>query len=150
MITTIKLLGTQHEGVLAQLAAVGSAGGSAFAAFLAYLQGEVLHHFVVEEQALFPLLELHLPTAQGPLAVMNAEHADFRQLLADFATAVHTGSLEAQRRLTEDIITLLRGHIAKEDQVLFPMAERLLSSEELDEVDRRTAALGTFGSPADV
>jgi hemerythrin-like domain-containing protein len=44
-----------------------------------------------------------------------------------------------------ELIELLRGHIAKEDQILFPMAERLLSPAELDEVDRRAAALA--GSP---
>ena len=147
MTTTIEILSAQHQDVLAQLAAVeaeiGASDASNLATFAGYLEAEVMHHFELEEQALFPLLENHLPTTHGPLAIMNAEHVEFRQLLQGLTAAVHAGALIAQRTQAVDLIALLRGHIAKEDQVLFPMAERLLSREELGEVERRAATLAS-------
>jgi hemerythrin-like domain-containing protein len=154
MTTTIELLSTQHQDVLTYLAAVeaeiGAPGGADLATFAGYLEAEVMHHFELEEHALFPLLENHLPTTHGPLAIMNAEHVEFRQLLQGLAAAVRAGALVAQRAQAADLIALLRGHIAKEDQVLFPMAERLLSREELGEVERRAAALATTRTASSV
>jgi hemerythrin-like domain-containing protein len=149
MTATIELLGTQHQDVLARLtqieAAIMARDDGDLAPFAAFLANEVVHHFAIEEQALFPLLARHLSLEQGPLAVMNAEHAAFRELLGDLTTAVRAGNLDAQRTHAAELVELLRGHIAKEDQVLFPMAARLLSPAELVEVDGRTAALA--GSP---
>jgi hemerythrin-like domain-containing protein len=145
MTATIELLGTQHQDVLARLtqveAAIMARDDRDLAPFAAFLADEVVHHFAIEEQALFPLLARHLSLEQGPLAVMNAEHAAFRELLADLTTAVHAGNLDAQRTHAAELVELLRAHIAKEDQILFPMAARLLSAAELGEVDRRAAAL---------
>jgi len=149
MTATIELLSTQHQDVLAYLASVEAEmmtrAGSNLAEFAAYLQNEVMQHFTIEEQALFPLLAGHLSPEQGPLAVMHAEHASFRERLAALATALRAGNRDAQRTHAAELIELLRGHIAKEDHVLFPMAGRLLSAAEQAEVDRRAAALG--GAP---
>jgi hemerythrin-like domain-containing protein len=149
MTATIDLLSTQHQDVLAHLAVVESEtlthDDSDLAGFATFLEGEVLQHFTLEEQALFPLLAGHLSPTQGPLAVMHAEHARFRELLAGLANALRDGNRNTQRTLAAEIIELLREHIAKEDHVLFPMATRVLSAAEHAEVDRRAAALG--GSP---
>jgi len=147
MSTTIELLTDQHQHVVAQLAAAEAAmttagGGTDLAAFAAYLEHEVMDHFGLEEQALFPILARHLSLAQGPLAVMNAEHVAFRDLLNSLAVSLRTGDLETQAVHAQELIRLLRGHIAKEDHVLFPMASQLLSAEEQGEVDQRAAALG--------
>lgn len=145
MTTTIELLGTQHQEVLARLTEVETAirtgRNSDLAPFAAYLAEEVLHHFALEEQALFPQLANHLPLEHGPMAVMNAEHQAFRELLADLTGAVGSGNVDAQRTHAAELVHLLRGHIAKEDQVLFPMALRLLSPAEIAAVDRCAAAL---------
>ncbi len=141
--TTIELLGTQHQDVLAFLAGVDAdVGGPDSAAHLdalaRFLDGEVAPHFQLEEQALFPLLERHLGVDGGPLAVMNAEHARFRELLAGLHEALRSGATTQQREHGSELIDLLRGHIAKEDGVLFPMAMRLLSPTELQEVEARS------------
>jgi regulator of cell morphogenesis and NO signaling len=96
---------------------------------------------------LFPVLARHLSQTHGPLAVMNAEHATFRELLNDLDASVLAGDCGRQRAAAQDLIDLLRGHIAKEDQVLFPMASRLLSPEEQGEVESRAVALATSESP---
>jgi len=146
MTATIELLSSQHQDVLAHLAAVEAEtktrDGSNLAEFAAYLENEVVQHFTLEEHALFPLLARHLSPEQGPLAVMHAEHATFRELLAGLTIALRAGNRDAQRTHAAELIELLRGHIAKEDHVLFPMASRLLSAVEQAEVDRCAAALG--------
>ena len=143
---TIELLGRQHQEVLARLAAVES-GFSACGAsgelidFVSFLEREVASHFTVEEEALFPVLGRHLGFTQGPLAVMLAEHKAFRELMHDLSDAVRSGDVEQQRARTLDLIESLRGHIAKEDNVLFPMALRMLTAEEHREVDGLAAAV---------
>lgn len=151
MMSTIESLCQEHQQVLAQLDAVEAelnAPGSAtnLKAFAGYLEAEVMHHFAVEEHALFPVLARHLSQTQGPLAVMNAEHTSFRELVNDLDAGVRSGDYGQQRSAAQDLIELLRGHIAKEDQVLFPMAFRLLSPDEQGEVESRAAALATSES----
>lgn len=143
---SIAVLGYEHQAVLAQLAAVedqlaNADAGAALASFLAYLQDDVLLHFSVEEHALFPMLERYFGHGGGPLAVMNAEHASFRELLSDLRAAVLAADLSQQRACAQDLIELLRVHIAKEDNILFPMAARVLNPTEQDEVDTCARAI---------
>jgi regulator of cell morphogenesis and NO signaling len=145
MTQTIELLGIQHQDVLAHLQSVEAGAlahdGANLADFAAYLEREVCQHFAIEEQALFPALARHLGRDQGPLAVMDAEHASFRELLSRLADAVRRDDRAAQRTHALAVIDLLRAHIRKEDHVLFPMAARLLSDAEQAEVNERAAAL---------
>ncbi|MBP1684670.1 MAG: hemerythrin [Deltaproteobacteria bacterium] len=145
MSATVELLGRQHQDVLARLSAVEQAGNGAgvLADFATYLQREVMEHFVLEEQALFPILERHIGRTHGPLAVMDMEHATFRELLEGLTAGLGSDDTAQAQRRTHAIIDLLRDHIAKEDNVLFPMAARVLSGEEHAEVDARAAAVGT-------
>jgi hemerythrin-like domain-containing protein len=145
MSATISTLGAQHQEVLARLAAAEEAlrtsDGCDQMALVTYLENDVTRHFALEEAALFPVLERYPNLAQGPVAVMHTEHAAFRRLLETLAGAAQRGEVVAQRAATRDLIELLRQHIAKEDQVLFPLAARMLNPEELREVDARAAAL---------
>lgn len=142
MSTTIDTLGNQHRTVLARLDEVAAAGPAAagLPEFLAFLQDEVREHFALEEDFLFPALAHHRTLAQGPLAVMEAEHEEFRALVAALAVALRAGSAEGAVTAAGEIIALLRAHIDKEDHVLFPLARRILSAAELDEVDDRARA----------
>lgn len=145
MQTTLELLGAQHQEVLTRLNEVEAAlhaGDASYDAFADFLVGDVLQHFTVEEEALFPFLARHLGTEGGPLAVMNAEHASFRERLRKLRAAVAAGDANAQRACTIELVALLRAHIRKEDGVLFPMASRLLSTNELRQMDDKTAELG--------
>jgi hemerythrin-like domain-containing protein len=151
MSATIELLGGQHQEVLVRLDAVeidlGKRGANGRQAdFIAYLEREVVHHFAVEEQALFPVLARHLPLEQGPLAVMNAEHATFRDLMQELTAGLDSGDVKRQERCTRDLIELLRQHIAKEDNVLFPMASRMLTADDHCEVDSLAAVVPPFGT----
>jgi len=147
MNATIELLQRQHRDVLSHLDALESGPGDAEALrqFLGYLRMEVTQHFALEERAVFPLLARHLGMVQGPLAVMNAEHARFRELMTDLEDGVHAADLGRQRSTAHELADLLRGHIAKEDNVLFPLASRLLSPDEQAEMDAMAGTAGSAG-----
>jgi iron-sulfur cluster repair protein YtfE (RIC family) len=119
------------------------------------IQGEVLSHFREEEQALFPVLGRHIDSASGPLAMLMEEHAVFRQLELQFEEAV--AALESGFRdgweekvcdAAASIARLLPAHIEKEESVLFPMAEDLLSADEWDQVRRLWQEALAAGLPA--
>ncbi len=101
-------------------------------------------HHGKEEENLFPRLqERGLPREGGPVAVMLFEHDEGRQHIAaidDAVTAYERGDPAAARTIAENALAyveLLRQHIWKEENVLFPMADEVLSEQDqVDLVDR--------------
>ena len=93
-------------------------------------------HGELEEQYLFPELEPHLGKEMGPLAVMEFEHEEIRKILGALKEAcdAHTIRLE-----TAKFIVFLRDHIAKEEKVLFPMAEDLVNGARLEAMGKTAA-----------
>ncbi len=143
--TTIETLGQQHQTVLARLQAVEAAMPGPAAVledFHAFLAGELGEHFELEEAALFPILATRPQLAAGPIAVMEAEHLEFRSLLAELGAALGRPGGEHQAAVTSRlIVALLRAHIEKEDHVLFPLAAEVLTADELATLEARAAAL---------
>ncbi len=99
-------------------------------AMVSLLAAALEEHADIEEDILFPALEPHLGRHAGPLAVMDTEHQEIRQLLAEAATTEDITPVVAQ------FTAIAREHFAKEDQVLFPLAEQILSPERLEELGR--------------
>ena len=98
-------------------------------------------HHGKEEDHLFPkLVAAGLPADGGPVAVMLAEHDDGRAAVRgmlevlDGAGSGDTADLKAFARRGRTFIELLRGHIRKEDGILFPMAANFLGPEAIQEV----------------
>ncbi len=94
-------------------------------------------HHRKEEGALFPaMVSSGLPRESGPISVMLAEHEEGRRLTrAMRAAAERMGA--GDPRAVGDVMThaaayaaLLRSHIAKEDGVLFPMADQVIVPAE--------------------
>ena len=114
-------------------------------------------HHMKEEDRLFPAMERHgMPPQAGPTAVMRHEHELGRahvRKIDDAISAFEKGDAAAADRFAFEargFIDLLREHIAKEDEILFPMADRMLPPATQDEVLRafehvqeRAAADGT-------
>lgn len=104
-----------------------------------FIQDEVQAHFLNEEKILFPLLEEVPGMKEGPLKMMRVEHEEFRkndQRLQEMAERLRFREDVSTFRdeLIETgraIVLLLREHIDKEDNVLFPMAERFLGEKTL-------------------
>lgn len=84
-------------------------------------------HHGKEEQHLFPALERHgIPRAGGPVGVMLYEHETGRGLMRVMAEGEDREVAEAIRTYGN----LLRAHIYKENEILFPLGEQVLAEEE--------------------
>ncbi len=91
-------------------------------------------HHGKEEDLLFPELEnAGMPRDTGPIAVMLEEHRQGRWLVAGMAKALpgaragDAGERTAFDRHGRGYIDMIRAHIAKEDNVLFNMADQLVA-----------------------
>ena len=98
-------------------------------------------HHAKEEELLFPLLEQRgIPREHGPIGCMLKEHVQGRSYLATVRAnldAARDGSPEAVTAVcgaAAGYIGMLRQHIHKEDNVLFQMAIRALSPDDVTEL----------------
>lgn len=101
-------------------------------------------HSEREEQVLFRMMEKYLGVGMGPIAVMEHEHDRAKSLIGLFfeKTKGHRQDLNVEMMkelsgLIKNAYFTLTDHFSKEENVLFPMAERMLSSEEKDELFQR-------------
>lgn len=90
-------------------------------------------HHQREETLLFPaLVQAGVPVEHGPIAVMLHEHdlgRQYMQLIRENLEEARTGNAAAASAVFSAATAyseLLRSHIWKEDNVLFPLANRLL------------------------
>ena len=98
-------------------------------------------HHGKEEELLFPALEqIGVNRDNGPIGVMLREHQLGRESVQKMKAAFSqfkTGSVSAAvdfTRNARDYISLLDQHIEKENNVLFPLAEKQLSEAKLAEL----------------
>jgi hemerythrin-like domain-containing protein len=100
-------------------------------------------HHRKEEDILFVALTANdMPQDGGPVAVMLHEHDVGRQYTQRFQSAAErmkAGDAAAASDVVQnvfDYVGLLREHIVKEDMVLFPMAEQLITGHALQDLSR--------------
>lgn len=143
-----EVLRKEHEAILKMLDATDEVGlrlsrgeavaPSTFAGLLEFFQlfADRCHHGK-EDDLLFPLLEKKgMPRESGPIGVMLTEHDRGRELVREMELASAPSqdmSGPSGRRWVQasaEYTHLLRDHIAKENNVLFQMAETLLTAEE--------------------
>lgn len=96
-----------------------------------WLASELKTHNHAEEQLLFPLLDPHFPGG-GPTFVMRAEHTHLWALMDQLGTALNEAKGREAKEAGHALIDHLRAHIDKENRILYPMAERMLSPQELE------------------
>jgi hemerythrin-like domain-containing protein len=94
-------------------------------------------HHSKEEKQFFPALANHgLPSKVGPLAVMLGDHDQGRALLSRMADALDgartskPGADLEFARAANSYVDLMREHIGKENEVLFPMGDEMLSEAD--------------------
>lgn len=103
------------------------------------------HHHGKEEKVLFNKMETSLGDAvvKGPLSGMYIEHDYgrlFMKTLEEALKRVKDGDNDSKVDVIANSIgytDLLTRHIDKEDNVFYSFARRMLSSEALEEVDKR-------------
>lgn len=119
-------------GLLERAAPTYATAGEA-RAHAAILTAAIKSHAALEEELLFVEME-SLPEAAGPIAVMRAEHIDIE---ASLARACESDDLEEATDLLLHVVDVARPHFAKEEDVLFPLAEQLLDEGTLLELGDR-------------
>jgi len=98
-------------------------------------------HHKKEEDVLFKAMAAHgVPVEGGPIGAMLAEHEQGRAYtrgMREAAQRLKTGNGAAHSDIVRNArgyVALLRQHIAKENGVLFPMADQAIPQAEHDEV----------------
>ena len=152
METATQILRKEHDAILKMLGVTGlvaqkldrheAVAPEALAGLLEFFRlfADTCHHGK-EEELLFPLLEKKgLPRAGGPIGVMLWEHDKGRALVREMASAgdaYRNGDAASGPRwalAANGYADLLREHIIKENEILFVMAERMLSDAEQREL----------------
>jgi hemerythrin-like domain-containing protein len=114
-------------------------------------------HHGKEEGFLFPkLIQRGMPKEMGPIPVMLHEHDLGRAMIKNISTAIEkikssdtTGEIELVEN-GMNYITLLRLHINKENNALFPMSDQKLSDtdqnqlfDEFEKMEEEVIGIGT-------
>ena len=107
-------------------------------------------HHAKEENLLFPLmLQKGFSNEQGPISVMLQEHVQGRNFVKGMSEGIERykqgddSTIPQIYRAMQGYIDLLRAHIGKENNVLFRMADRVLSASEQEHLLAEFAALET-------
>jgi len=137
----VKVMLNILEQVCRQLGADGNLNKEHFDGILEFLKVFVdkCHHGK-EEDLLFPALISAGVPKDGPIAVMLQEHEmgrNYIKAMSDVYAAHVGGDKSASKTIRQnalDYIMLLRNHIEKENNVLFVMADSLLSEKTQDEL----------------
>jgi hemerythrin-like domain-containing protein len=145
----LDLLIAEHDVALAALdrleeAALALRRGDAAEAHLAtlaevnlLLTGPVRRHNEKEEMALFPELG-----PDAPLGPFLEEHQTLWRLEQELGQAVTAPQPDRAARLALDIVDLLRAHIHRENEALFPLARERLGNAGLARVAARLMSAG--------
>ena len=97
--------------------------------------GGLRQHIVWEEEHLFPLFEQRTGmTLGGPTEVMRREHRQIERLLDDIAEGLRDGVLDDLGESEEVLTDMLAQHNVKEEQVLYPNIDNLLSDDDCAEL----------------
>jgi regulator of cell morphogenesis and NO signaling len=99
-------------------------------------------HSEREEGVLFPMMGVYIGTTSGPIAVMEYEHDQAKSTIGTFINKAEVGESKNEEKkklaeLVQNAYFILTDHFNKEENVLFPMAERMLSDEEKTELLRK-------------
>ncbi|MDX9856662.1 MAG: hemerythrin domain-containing protein [candidate division Zixibacteria bacterium] len=94
-------------------------------------------HHGKEEKHLFPaMVAKGVPQNGGPVGVMLAEHDQGRRYISAMSGSIAEASkgepdaIDAFTAAARAYSAMLRSHIMKEDQILFPLAARILTEDD--------------------
>ncbi len=110
-------------------------GGSRFDDF----RGAMEHHFTMEEAVLFPDFEQRSGQSMGPTQVMRMEHIQMRELFEDMRVCIERQARDDFLGLSETLLVIMQQHNAKEEQILYRMADQLLGDGAADLIERMAA-----------
>ena len=92
--------------------------------------GDLLHHFNIEEEVMFPAFEARSASAHcNPTPVMIMEHEQMRQLVDSMEEAVEIKDKDKFFGLSETLMMTMQQHNMKEEQMMYPMIDEAMDAE---------------------
>ncbi|MGC8636320.1 MAG: hemerythrin domain-containing protein [Thermoprotei archaeon] len=110
-------------------------------AMVNYLADEVVDkHFAAEERAFFPVFEpvlkRYLPNEE-PIRMLKLEHMAISKAVEEVRTYASQADVQKVVSRGEYLISALKQHIFREENGVFPMAEKYMSDEEKECVQKK-------------
>ena len=147
MSKAISDLNNDHEAIISAIQVMGRMVAAMEAAppedpkeireFIGFLKefADKCHHGK-EEGLLFPaMIAAGVPETGGPISAMLEDHSRGRQFIQDMEDSISSGvDFPKFAQAEKAYAHLLRNHIQKENWVLFPMAENVLSESQLEKL----------------
>lgn len=87
----------------------------------------MLQHFAMEEEVLFPAIEMATGSKAGPTAVMRAEHQQMRDIISESREALQQRDATGFAGIADTLNIMLQQHNMKEEGILYPLADHLLA-----------------------
>jgi hemerythrin-like domain-containing protein len=109
--------------------------------FLRFFAAETTRHFREEEEVLLPAFARYGDPADPAIVQMLVEHGQLRRLAGDLHQQRARGELS--RETMRATGALLQAHIRQEEQRIFPLIERSMPEDALDELARQLAGRGS-------
>jgi hemerythrin-like domain-containing protein len=91
---------------------------------------DIEHHFTMEETVLFPAFENATGSSAGPTSVMKSEHRQIRDILQVLRAALALHDSASFLGNSETLNIMIQQHNAKEESILYVMADRVLSGQQ--------------------
>jgi iron-sulfur cluster repair protein YtfE (RIC family) len=127
-------LGQDHDRLdelLARVVTLVDAGELARArADYADFETGLRRHIRFEEELLFPLFVERSGIKTGPTLVMISEHLEIERAVDDMHRALDDGDVTRFGDGRARLESVLPGHNVKEERVLYPMIDSLITAEE--------------------
>ena len=106
------------------------------AADLQDLLEHLRRHVAIEEDILFPLFDRRLKTV-GPTRILRLEHRRLTRSFEAMLDAIRAHSLDGVSAAIRGVDEVLPHHMAKEESILYPAIDRVLSDDEQETVVER-------------
>jgi iron-sulfur cluster repair protein YtfE (RIC family) len=142
--TVMGYLSTDHrrlDGLMEECRRLAGLGDmiEALARFGEFREG-LIRHIRIEEELLFPEFETATGLSEGgPTGVMRHEHLEIRRLMdriQDLFGAPAPSAVEFES-LRSALFSVLHEHNAKEEQILYPMTDRMVPPPRRDDLVRK-------------
>lgn len=119
------------DGILIEVSRLADAGRPAEAreTYRAFDAG-LLRHIRLEEELLFPLFEARSGITGGPTEVMREEHREILRAIELMREGLAREDLDRFHEGLRFLRTIMPDHNAKEEHVLYPTTDRLLTDPE--------------------
>jgi len=141
MATILEFMSEDHDrldAVFEQFKRLKADDRERMKALFADFKTGLLRHIGWEEDILFPIFEKATGMRDsGPTAVMRMEHRQIEKVLEEIASRVLSGELAGIETLQNDLLEVLGSHNNKEEGILYPATDNLISDEEKERVIAR-------------